>query len=210
MTEASEDMETQEQAEIIAVTTFTEGTEGAEMKNVIQQSMAGGEKPLYRFIRGQPGHVGIAVLMFGCGELLCGMPMIETAQFIHSSSVIYLPFWLGVLFIISGSLSIYTGKYPSKSKVTLCLAFYIVSLLGIFVSLIVRLIFLILRLSWFHEKYSRQVKGMVTSLEAVLLMCSVCVFVLLCFLCSIARAALKSSMTRVIVHQTLPASQTDS
>ncbi|KAM4622197.1 membrane-spanning 4-domains subfamily A member 4A isoform 3-T3 [Polymixia lowei] len=124
----------------------TRGKEGNEKMDMIVI----GSKPLHRFIRGEPRTLGIVVLIFGCAELLNGFELAKS-QF-ENSSAIYIPFWQGALFLISGNLSIYTGVHPSKKMVTICLALYVVSLLGITVSVGYRIVYLI-ELSY-HYQYS--------------------------------------------------------
>ncbi|XP_036407681.1 membrane-spanning 4-domains subfamily A member 15-like [Megalops cyprinoides] len=132
------------------------------------------QKPLHRFIKGEPQCIGIAVLFFGCGELLIGLQLFKDDSV--NSATLYIPFWLGALFLISGSLSIYTENHPSKKMVTVCLSMYVVSLLGVFISLCYRVhcfihieLYLIDVDDWTRWRY-----GQVMNTEAVLLAASLC------------------------------------
>ncbi|AWP12131.1 Hypothetical protein SMAX5B_008831 [Scophthalmus maximus] len=90
-------------------------------------------KPLHRFVKREPRCLGIVLLMFGCAELLMGFHL--ASEDLPNSCVIYIPFWQGALFLVCGNLSIYTEIHPSKKMVTVCLAMYVVALLGTIVSI---------------------------------------------------------------------------
>uniref|UniRef100_UPI003AADA105 uncharacterized protein n=1 Tax=Centroberyx gerrardi TaxID=166262 RepID=UPI003AADA105 len=185
----------------------TRGKDGTqETDNVVLLS----SKPLHRFIRGEPQILGVVVLIFGCAELLMGFQLARERR--ENSSRIYIPFWQGALFLISGNLSIYTGLHPSKRMVTVCLAMYVVSLLGILVSIGYRIVCLI-ELSHFRflygpyidEEWTYNSFEQLLSIEAILFISSVCVSALLIFLSAMARLALKSTNTQVLVQHALPA-----
>ncbi|KAI9538969.1 hypothetical protein NQZ68_009046 [Dissostichus eleginoides] len=169
-------------------------------------------KPLHRFIQREPRNVGIAILIFGCAEVMMGFTLSgERDEF--TSFGIYTSFWQGTLFLVCGSLSIYTELLPSKKMVTVCLSMYVVSLLGIIVSFGYRIhIFYYLR----HHTFMRYWTGSLTlqrldqicAIEALLFTCSLFVAVLLIFLCVIARLALKSTHTQIIVRH-IPAPPAD-
>ncbi|XP_074530487.1 uncharacterized protein LOC141793598 [Halichoeres trimaculatus] len=167
-------------------------------------------KPLHRFVKTQPRALGIAIIIFGCAELLMGFPL--TGQTLFTSSKIYIPFWQGVLFLVSGSLSIYTEIHPSKKMVTACLALYVVSLLGIMVSAIYRIISLSRDRYFYYWHWMNQWESgtlhQIMAVESILVSCSLCVFVLLIILIITARLALKSSHTQVIIRH-IPAPQRD-
>ncbi|KAM4622196.1 membrane-spanning 4-domains subfamily A member 4A isoform 2-T2 [Polymixia lowei] len=184
----------------------TRGKEGNEKMDMIVI----GSKPLHRFIRGEPRTLGIVVLIFGCAELLNGFELAKS-QF-ENSSAIYIPFWQGALFLISGNLSIYTGVHPSKKMVTICLALYVVSLLGITVSVGYRIVYLI-ELSYHYqyshhyleEEWTYKRASQLLSVEGILFISSLCVSALLIFLLVMARLALKSTTPQLIVQHALPA-----
>ncbi|KAJ8382377.1 hypothetical protein SKAU_G00031550 [Synaphobranchus kaupii] len=172
----------------------TETSRDEELKS--RETVVGGQKPLHRFLKGEPKCLGIAVLFFGCGEMLLGIPLATVG---HSSADLYIPFWLGALFVISGNLSIYTEVHPSKKMVTVCLSMYVVTLLGIFVSLCNRP-YIMARL----DDSTSLLSGQILAAESVLLTLSLCISPILIFLASCARAALRSTKTQVIVQQRLP------
>ncbi|KAE8285991.1 hypothetical protein D5F01_LYC15671 [Larimichthys crocea] len=96
------------------------------------QSVLMYSKPLHRFVQREPRILGIAIVIFGCAEFLMGFHL--AGENVITSYKIYTPYWQGLLFIVCGSLSIYTGLHPSKKMVTVSLAMYIMSILGIVVS----------------------------------------------------------------------------
>ncbi|XP_056143686.1 membrane-spanning 4-domains subfamily A member 15 isoform X2 [Lampris incognitus] len=106
----------------------TDGNKEADCNQMVSSS-----KPLHRFVKGEPRCVGIVILFFGCAEVLMGFVLARVEY--ETSNYIYVPFWQGALFLISGNLSIYTEIHPSKKMVTVCLAMYIVALLGLPVSI---------------------------------------------------------------------------
>ncbi|KAJ4945878.1 hypothetical protein JOQ06_023556, partial [Pogonophryne albipinna] len=75
----------------------------------------------------------IAILIFGCAEVMMGFTL-SGERDAFTSFGNYTSFWQGTLFLVCGSLSIYTELRPSKKMVTVCLSMYVVSLLGIIVS----------------------------------------------------------------------------
>ncbi|XP_041847037.1 uncharacterized protein LOC121643608 [Melanotaenia boesemani] len=172
-------------------------------------------KPLHRFVQREPRSLGIVVLMFGCAELMMGF--LFAGDNTDTSYKIYVPFWLGALFLVCGILSIYTELHPSKKMVTVCLAMYVVSILGIIVSVGYRLhclghyaSYLSYRGLYEDEKESGEYQVLVQLLcaESILFISSLCVSGILIFLCIFARFALKSTHTQVIV-QHIPLPRTD-
>lgn len=163
-------------------------------------------KPLHRFVQREPKSLGIVILIFGCAELFMGFQM--TADPEKTSNYLYVPFWQGVLFIVCGILSIYAGIHPSKKMVTVCLAMYVVSLLGILFSIGSRIAFLCILTDVFYrfrDRMGHTERGQILiATEAILLVCSLCVSVLLIFLSCVSRLALKSTRTQVVLHQIAP------
>ncbi|KAG7999399.1 Transmembrane and coiled-coil domain-containing protein 6 [Nibea albiflora] len=115
----------------------------------------------------------IAIVIFGCAEFLMGIHLnIEDAI---TSYRIYIPLWQGFL-------------------VTVSLAMYIMTILGIVASLGYRIF------SIFHILFYRMfLQGQLLAVEIILFISSLCVSVLLIFLCAVARLALKSTRTQVTV-----------
>ncbi|KAI4819307.1 hypothetical protein KUCAC02_004560 [Chaenocephalus aceratus] len=167
-------------------------------------------KPLHRFVQREPRDVGIAILIFGCAEVMMGFTLSgEKGEFTSFGKST--PFWQGTLFLVCGSMSIYTELRPSKKMVTVCLSMYVVSLLGIIVSLYykMRLFSYLTYLMLYRGEYlSPQRLDQIFAIEALLFTCSLFVAGLLIFLCVIARLALKSTRTQIIVRH-IPAPPTD-
>lgn len=163
-------------------TTETNGDPGTD-SNVLLSN-----KPLHRFVQKEPRSLGTVVLIFGCAELLMGFQL--AGQNMASSNGIYIPFWQGALFLACGILSIYTELHPSKKMVTVCLAIYVVSIFGIIISMFYR-IPLLIQFNWIK----------LLGIEAILLTSSFCVSLILIFLTTVARFALKSTHTQVILQQ---------
>uniref|UniRef100_A0A0E9XKG8 Uncharacterized protein n=1 Tax=Anguilla anguilla TaxID=7936 RepID=A0A0E9XKG8_ANGAN len=180
----------------------TEMTPDEGQKN--REMVVGGQKPLHRFLNAEPRCLGIAVLFFGCGELLLGIPLSIVGD---TFDILYVPFWQGALFVISGNLSIYTGGHPSKKMVTVCLSMYVVTLLGIFLSLWCRVHTLITMSFWYYGNAEKIMRGQVLTAESVLLTLSLSLSPVLIFLACRARAALKSTKTQVIVQRSLPSGE---
>ncbi|KAJ8262511.1 hypothetical protein GJAV_G00167270 [Gymnothorax javanicus] len=169
------------------------------------ETVVGGQKPLHRFLNGEPKCLGVAVLFLGCGEMILGIPLASVGR---NSASLYVPFWLGALFIISGNLSIYTETHPSKKMVTVCLSMYVITLLGIFVSLCHRA-FILIAHPWMYYLTDGQrfAAAQVLTAEGLLLTLSLGISPVLIVLACRARAALKSTKTQVIIQQSLPSGE---
>ncbi|XP_030001908.1 membrane-spanning 4-domains subfamily A member 4D-like [Sphaeramia orbicularis] len=166
-------------------------------------------KPLHRFVRMEPRSLGIVILLFGCAEILMGFQLHLAGENRRTSLNIYSPFWQGVLFVVCGNLSIYTGLHPSKKMMTVSLSMYVVSLLGIIVSGVHRIVLLSLyqRIRrWNRSDWITVRMDLLYGIEGMLLTSSLCALVLLIFLIVVARMALKSTNenVQVIVQQSLP------
>ncbi|KAM9412444.1 B-lymphocyte antigen CD20-like isoform 1-T4 [Salvelinus alpinus] len=184
-------------------------------------TMVGGSKPLHRFIRGEPKSTGIVMMFMGSSLFILGIPMrLDTLM---SSAETFTPFWLGILFIISGLLYVLTEKNPSKQLVTASLALSIISMLGVTVAFFEFLKGILhIRQSHdyydhYHYDYNATESGRVVvpwrkqhmyqliSLEAVFMYQSLVGMVLLIVMTSFARVALRSSKTQaIVVMQDLP------
>ncbi|XP_021432195.2 membrane-spanning 4-domains subfamily A member 15 [Oncorhynchus mykiss] len=184
-------------------------------------TMVGGSKPLHRFIRGEPKSTGIVMMFMGSSLFILGIPMrLDTLM---SSAETFTPFWLGILFIISGLLYVLTEKNPSKQLVTASLALSIISMLGVTVAFFEFLKGIVhIRQSYdyydhYHYDYNATESGRVVvpwrkqhmhqliSLEAVFMYQSLVGMVVLIVMTSFARVALHSSKTQaVVVMQDLP------
>ncbi|XP_027134935.1 uncharacterized protein LOC113744006 [Larimichthys crocea] len=176
------------------------------------QSVLMYSKPLHRFVQREPRTLGIPIVIFGCAEFLMGFFL--AIENVMTSYKIFIPYWQGLLFIVCGSLSLYTGLHPSKKMVTVSLAMYIMSILGIVVSVGYRIdnfFYLSYLTLWGHwGDYSDWCfYKMLLAVEIILFISSLCVSVLLIFLCTVARLALKSTRTQVIVQFIPPPQRTD-
>ncbi|XP_041095352.1 membrane-spanning 4-domains subfamily A member 15 [Polyodon spathula] len=98
----------------------------ATVQSCSETMLAGGVKPLHRFIRGEPKSVGIAVLFLGLTVMIIGF---EDWKVFETDSFSLQPFLIGLLFIISGILCIVSENRPTKQLVTACLAVNIISIL---------------------------------------------------------------------------------
>ncbi|XP_078509122.1 membrane-spanning 4-domains subfamily A member 4A-like [Lissotriton helveticus] len=62
--------------------------------------------PLQRFIKGEPKALGVAQILIGLMQIILGIILAISMRAIFTISVIVgIPFWAGIFFIISGSLS---------------------------------------------------------------------------------------------------------
>ncbi|XP_031442683.1 DNA-directed RNA polymerases I and III subunit RPAC2 isoform X2 [Clupea harengus] len=156
----------------------------------------------------------IALLFFGCNEMMMGLALMK--ETVSNSSSLYTPFWQAALFIICGSLSIHTHSYPSKKLVTVCFSMYIVTILGGLFALVHRIVcFSLFSRHIWYDFYYHHVEpaypryAQLLSAEAVLFATTVCVIVLLISLSWFAKASLRSSHTQVIVRQHLTVIDSD-
>uniref|UniRef100_A0A3B5AD47 MARVEL domain-containing protein n=1 Tax=Stegastes partitus TaxID=144197 RepID=A0A3B5AD47_9TELE len=172
---------------------------GAAGNREPDQSLLMSGKPLHRFIQKEPRSLGIVVLIFGCAELLMGFQL--ASETLVTSYGIYVPYWQGALFLVCGILSIYTELHPSKKMVTVCLAMYVVSILGIIVSLGYRIYcFIHMIVDGYYRRNTSDRTAQLSGVESILFISSLFVSGILIFLCVIARFALKSTQTQLIVH----------
>ncbi|XP_068181002.1 membrane-spanning 4-domains subfamily A member 4D-like [Antennarius striatus] len=193
-------------------TTTKECAAGKHGSQEMDQTVLMSGKPLHRFIQREPRSLGIVILIFGCAELLMGIHL--AGQNLQTSYELYTPFWEGLLFLICGSLSIYTELHPSKKMVTVCLAMYVVTTFGIIVAVGHRIYnfssysYIKYRYWEDDDEYYSYLVDQVICIEAILCTSSLCVSLLLIFLCAISRLALKSTRTQVIL-QHIPAPQSE-
>ncbi|KAG7518705.1 membrane-spanning 4-domains subfamily A member 4D-like [Solea senegalensis] len=182
--------------------------ENQETNNTVVMS----SKPLHRFVQKEPRSLGIAIMIFGFAELLMGLQLVS--ETVETSSQLYIPFWQGALFVLCGNLSIYTEIHPSKKMVTVCLAMYVVSLIGTIVSVGYRIacfaFFAYIKTQKMEHDWAYVRMDQLICVEGLLFTSSLCVAVLLIFLSTTARLALKSTHSQQVVVQWNPApAQTD-
>ncbi|XP_037635590.1 uncharacterized protein LOC119494047 [Sebastes umbrosus] len=191
--------------------TARERTTGKDGNQTTDQKLLNTSKPLHRFVQREPKSLGIVLLMFGCAEVLMGFVLAQGSDQIRTSIAIYIPFWQGALFLTCGILSIYTEIHPSKKLATVCLAMYVVSLLGIIVSVGYRIsLFTMYGHRWYmyhyygYDEWTFYTRNQIFAIEGLLLTSSLCVLGLLIFLATVARLALKSTHTQVIIQHIPP------
>ncbi|KAL3972951.1 guanylate cyclase activator 1 [Sarotherodon galilaeus] len=184
-------------------TTREEGTTERNGDQGTSSNVPMSSKPLHRFVRKEPRSLGIVILMFGCAELLVGFQF--SSEDFKISPELYIPFWQGALFLTCGILSVYTELHPSKKMVTVCLALYVVSIFGIVISFLYRIIhFFSYPYFYMLNHLNMTSVTLLKSIEAILLTSSFCVLVILIFLATVARFALKSTHTQLIIQQIPP------
>ncbi|CAB1432766.1 unnamed protein product [Pleuronectes platessa] len=177
---------------------------GQDGNHEADQELLMTSKPLHRFITKEPKVLGIVILICGCAELLMGFHLVSES--VQNSCAIYIPFWQGILFLVCGKLSIYTEIHPSKKMVTVCLAMYVVSILGAVISIGFRMYYLSYQsyLKYMtrraDDNWARGRMEQLLGVEGLLFTSSLCVAGILIFLSSVARLALKSTNTQVIVR----------
>ncbi|XP_069549879.1 uncharacterized protein [Brachyistius frenatus] len=94
-----------------------------------QGTTVGGNKPLHRFIRGQPKMIGIVVLVLGVSLFTVSVSIVTDTYNYHLLTAIPSGFLLGSMCIVTGILYILTEHNPTKKTVTISLALSVVSVL---------------------------------------------------------------------------------
>ncbi|XP_056326852.1 membrane-spanning 4-domains subfamily A member 4D-like isoform X1 [Danio aesculapii] len=179
-------------------------------------TVTGGNKPVHRFLRGQPKSIGVMLVMMGVCLFMFGIPMTTPKDMMTDQ---FSPFFLGVLFCICGLLYILSERNPSKKMITASLALSIVSTFGV--------IFAVLNISqhishnrwmlWFRQTHNRtetellymtQHYSAVEAMGCVFLCHSLIGGALLIIMTCFARAGLRSSNTQaVVVMRNLPSAE---
>ncbi|XP_022602102.1 uncharacterized protein LOC111222586 [Seriola dumerili] len=98
----------------------------------LQSTTVGGSKPLHRFIKGQPKIIGIIVLVLGASFFILSIAIVGDSAGQPIWTAIPPGFLLGTLFMICGILYIVTEHNPTKKTVTISLALSVVTILGVF------------------------------------------------------------------------------
>ncbi|CAL8404643.1 unnamed protein product [Boreogadus saida] len=102
----------------------------AECTIIQKNTVLGGDKPLHRFIKGQPKIIGIVLLIIGSSFFIISIPLSEVTYVERFGPYIQPGFWLSPMFIVCGILYIVTEYNPTKKTVTASFAISIVALLG--------------------------------------------------------------------------------
>lgn len=174
-------------------------------------TVTGGDKPLHRFLRGEPKCIGIVLVIMGVSLNMFGIT-VHTS--LYGSTDALSAFWLGILFITCGILYILSEHNPTKKIITASFAVSIVSAIGVVVAAInlIRASIDFQHHHWFFEGnntedyiYASQHYLSVDTMERVFLFHSLVGGVLIVTMMFFARAALRSSRTRaVVVMRNLP------
>ncbi|XP_060720359.1 membrane-spanning 4-domains subfamily A member 15 [Tachysurus vachellii] len=189
------------------------GIEPMRMTEGPSTQIAGGTKPLHRFLRGEPKTVGIVLLFLGLCMFLFGIPVNEDV--LESSTDMYSPFWLGTMYFICGVLYIQSERNTTKKIVTISLAFSIISILGTIVGAIkfIKVLVLSSQLYIAQDYYNYNDTDLETEhyvlhyrLEAVFLFHSLVAGVILISMSVFARLALRSSQSKMFVVMRYPPS----
>ncbi|NP_001314733.1 uncharacterized protein isoform X1 [Danio rerio] len=180
-------------------------------------TVTGGNKPVHRFLRGQPRSIGVVLSMMGVGLFLFGIPMTVHTDIMTSADV-FSPFWLGILFCVCGVLYILSERSPSKKIITASFALSIISTIGVVsacMDFIKSMVIIERQDEYTHNNiteddyvYLRQHYSAVVAMECVFLCHGLIGGVLLIIMTCFARAALRSSNTQaVVVMRNLPSAE---
>ncbi|KAM8927147.1 membrane-spanning 4-domains subfamily A member 4D-like [Pelodytes ibericus] len=114
-------------------------------------------KPLTKFYKGEPEALGVTQICTGVIQITLGIIIaLQGNHFYHFDlfTLLGVPFWSGLMYIVSGSVSVSAANKPTVCKVTSSLVLNIISSLTAFVSLIMMLI-LFLIVSSYLRSYRR-------------------------------------------------------
>ncbi|XP_030046138.1 membrane-spanning 4-domains subfamily A member 15-like [Microcaecilia unicolor] len=85
--------------------------------NILQNTLCQVPETLRKFFKGEPKALGVTQILIGLMQFILGVILVSATPTLSSIfAIIGLPFWGGVLFIISGSLSV-----AAKNKANMCL-----------------------------------------------------------------------------------------
>ncbi|NP_001314734.1 uncharacterized protein isoform X3 [Danio rerio] len=175
-------------------------------------TVTGGNKPVHRFLRGQPRSIGVSLVMMGVCLFMFGFPMVAVEEYIIS------PMWLGMSFCVCGVLYILSERSPSKKIITASFALSIISTIGVVsacMDFIKSMVIIERQDEYTHNNiteddyvYLRQHYSAVVAMECVFLCHGLIGGVLLIIMTCFARAALRSSNTQaVVVMRNLPSAE---
>lgn len=175
-------------------------------------TVTGGNKPVHRFLRGQPRSIGVSLVMMGVCLFMFGFPMVAVEEYIIS------PMWLGMSFCVCGILYILSERSPSKKIITASFALSIISTIGVVsacMDFIKSMVIIERQDEYTHNNiteddyvYLRQHYSAVVAMECVFLCHGLIGGVLLIIMTCFARAALRSSNTQaVVVMRNLPTAE---
>uniref|UniRef100_A0A674P384 Uncharacterized protein n=1 Tax=Takifugu rubripes TaxID=31033 RepID=A0A674P384_TAKRU len=178
-----------------------------EGEGLIQSTTVGGSKPLHYFMKGQPKITGVRSCVWFCSRVF-GSDFVRESS--HHMWTVFPPgVLLGIMFIICGILYIVTEYNTTKKTVTISLALTIVTILGIFWTILQIIPNIHFRLHGYtiHDIYdnvtetamqwSEYHEAMAVSIEVVYLCyCLMCVVVFI-VMSVLAGAALRSTKSQV-------------
>ncbi|XP_067915910.1 membrane-spanning 4-domains subfamily A member 15-like [Heterodontus francisci] len=95
-------------------------TESAVCKPAATIQLCQQQKPLQKFLKGEPKALGVTLIMLGIIQCGFSFPLHFGRQ--TQMTVVGAPWWMAVLLIVSGSLAIVCDRDPNKPRVTACLA----------------------------------------------------------------------------------------
>ncbi|XP_067834439.1 membrane-spanning 4-domains subfamily A member 15-like [Heptranchias perlo] len=93
------------------------------------------EKPLQKFINGQPKTLGVTLIMLGL--IQCGFGIPPRMANLSEVTSLGVPWWLAVLLIVSGALTVVCDRDPNKPRVTACLAMNIINAIATGIAIII-------------------------------------------------------------------------
>ncbi|TRY91606.1 hypothetical protein DNTS_021764 [Danionella cerebrum] len=181
-------------------------------------AVSGGNKPVHRFLRGQPKSLGVVLIITGVCMLVFGIQMRVTSS-VASSAETYSPYWLGTLFFTCGLLYVLSERKPSKKIITASLALSILTTIGVIsaCSDFIKSISSLNRVYWYDVGYNiseldwhyhdQHLSG-IEAMEYVFIAHSLMGGALLVTMSFFSRAALKSSNTQaIVVMRNLPSAE---
>ncbi|XP_029355014.1 uncharacterized protein LOC115041595 [Echeneis naucrates] len=195
-------------------------TEPLGSNATVQGTTVGGSKPLHRFIKGQPKTIGVIVLILGTSFFIISIVM-KQATSEHFTTMIPPGFLLGILYIMCGILYVLTEHNPTKKTVTISLALSIVTILGLFWSILQLLPGLIHGIYYRHVEFlednmtehddplgTASYETMAWTLEAIFLFYSLVGVIIFITMSVLAGAALRSTKSQAIVMMTVAPNET--
>ncbi|KAG8548373.1 hypothetical protein GDO81_025660 [Engystomops pustulosus] len=126
-------------------------------------------KPLIKFFQGEPEVLGVTQLFIGMNHIFFGIILTIsfhdshyyfTDLFVHSGVL----FWGGIVYVLSGSLSIAASYKPSLGKVNASLALNIISTIAVVASVFI-FVAIFMSLAYGHHYYSSHCAYYEPSLE---------------------------------------------
>ncbi|XP_071346263.1 uncharacterized protein [Trachinotus anak] len=187
----------------------------------LQTTTVGGIKPLHRFIKGQPKITGIIVLVLGTSFFILSIAIVGDSASEPIWQAIPPGFLLGTLFTTCGILYILTEHNPTKKTVTISLALSIVTILGVFWTILHMLPYLIHhRFYWHYDfaednitelddaswSFSHEAMGL--TMEAIFVFYSFVGAIIFIVMSTLAGAALRSTKSQAIVVMTAAPTET--